>query len=984
MAQSRLHAVYELGQSIWYDNIRRSVITSGELRRLMDQDAVVGVTSNPTIFEKAIDGSADYDAAIKSLVSRGVTEGKAVFEALAIEDIQAAADILRPIYDRTRGHDGLISLEVSPGAAHSTRETIAEARRLWQRVNRPNAMIKIPATAEGIPAIEHMIYEGVNINVTLIFALDIYARVAQAYIRGLELRQQEGQPLEGIASVASFFVSRVDTAVDTLLDEQREAEIKSNNYDLAANLLDLKGKAAIANAKLAYAAYQEIFRGERFERLRAAGAATQRCLWASTSAKNPDYRDVMYAEELIGPETVNTMPPQTIVAFQDHGVARATLEDNLDGARDVMRRLGAIGVDMSAVTKRLEVDGVKSFADSYDTLIASVEEKIRHLKQQAPTATPAINATPPAATSAAVAAGASLASRQKATLWALQPEVEAALDRADRDRVAERVWKKDPTLWKTDPAQQGEITNRLGWLTVMEQMGDNLSRLDDLRADAARAGFTHCVLLGMGGSSLAAEVLRRTFGAAEGSPELLVLDSTDPMTIEAVAHQVDLAHTLFLVSSKSGETVETLSQFSYFYDLLKRPGAKGDDAGQSFIVITDPGTTLDQLARESNLRATFRNPPDIGGRYSALSYFGLVPAAILGIDLAKLLDRAETMAQACAPSVAARENPGVWLGVILGTLAKGRRDKVTILASPPVATLGYWLEQLLAESTGKEGQGILPVEGEPLGAPESYGDDRVFVYLRTDDEVDETQESAVAAFEAAGHPVVRLALRDEYDLGQEFFRWEFATAVAGSLLGVNPFDQPNVQEAKEATERLLQEYSRTRVLPQPRAILQTETRNVSIIAEGEQSGRMRGAISLQAAFEAFAQQARPGDFLALLAYLPETARVDDTLQQIRGRLRDTLGVATTLGYGPRFQHSTGQYFKGGPNTGLFIQLVAPDTTVALIPGASYSFGTLKQAQALGDWQTLLAHGRRAIRIELGSDLNSGLVELRQAMEAIQL
>jgi transaldolase/glucose-6-phosphate isomerase len=980
MAQSRLHAVYELGQSIWYDNIRRSVITSGELRRLMDQDAVVGVTSNPTIFEKAIDGSADYDAAIKSLTSRGVTEGKAVFEALTIEDIQAAADILRPIYDRTHGHDGFISLEVSPGAAHSTRETIAEARRLWQRVNRPNAMIKIPATAEGIPAIEHMIYEGVNINVTLIFALDVYARVAQAYIRGLELRQQEGQPLEGIASVASFFVSRVDTAVDRLLDEQMSA---TSDPARQAELRDLKGRAAIANAKLAYTAYKDIFRGERFERLRAAGAFSQRCLWASTSTKNPDYRDVMYVEQLIGPETVNTMPPQTIVAFQDHGEARPALEDDLGGAQQVMRRLEAVGVDMGAVTKQLEIDGVKSFVDSYDTLIASTEEKIRRLKQQAPTATPAANVAPPSAASAADATGASLASRQKATLWALQPEVEAALDRADRDRVAERVWKKDPTLWKTDPAQQGEITNRLGWLSIMEQMGDNLSRLDDLRADIQRAGFTHCVLLGMGGSSLAAEVLRRTFGAAEGSPELLVLDSTDPMTIEAVAHQVDLAHTLFLVSSKSGETVETLSQFSYFYDLLKRPGAKGDDAGQSFIVITDPGTTLDQLARESNLRATFRNPPDIGGRYSALSYFGLVPAAILGIDIGKLLNRAETMAQACAPSVAARENPGVWLGVILGALANQKRDKVTILASPPVATLGYWLEQLLAESTGKEGKGILPVEGEPLGAPESYADDRVFVYLRTDDKVDETQENAVAAFEAAGHPVLRLALRDEYDLGQEFFRWEFATAVAGSLLGVNPFDQPNVQEAKEATERLLQEYSRTRVLPQPRAILQTETRNVSIVAEGEQSGRMRGAISLQAAFEAFAQQARPGDYLALLAYLPETARVDDTLQQIRGRLRDTLGVTTTLGYGPRFQHSTGQYFKGGPNTGLFIQLVAPDTTVALIPGAAYSFGTLKQAQALGDWQTLLARGRRAIRIELGSDLNAGLVELRQAMEAIQ-
>jgi len=976
MAQSRLHAVYELGQSIWYDNIRRSVITSGELRRLMDQDAVVGVTSNPTIFEKAIDGSADYDATIKALVGQGVTDGKAVFEALAIEDIQAAADILRPVYDRTRGHDGFISLEVSPGAAHSTRETIAEARRLWQRVNRPNAMIKIPATAEGIPAIEQMIYEGVNINVTLIFALDVYARVAQAHIHGLELRQQDGEPVEGVASVASFFVSRVDTAVDALLDEQTAT---TSDPARQVELRDLKGRAAIANAKLAYQAYKDIFRTERFERLRAAGASSQRCLWASTSTKNPEYRDVMYVEQLIGPETVNTMPPQTIVAFQDHGVARPELEDDLQGARQVMRRLETLGIDMGAVTKRLEVEGVKSFADSYDTLIGSVDEKIRRLKQQTPTAVPAGAAAPPVAASAA---GLSLASRQKATLWSLQPDVEAALDRADSDRMAERVWRKDPSLWKPDPAQQGEITNRLGWLTVLEQMDDGLTRLDDLRADIQRAGFTHCVLLGMGGSSLAAEVMRRTFGSADGCPDLLVLDSTDPMTIEAVANQVDLARTLFLVSSKSGETVETLSQFSYFYDLLKR--TKGADTGQSFIVITDPGTALDQVARESNLRATFRNPPDIGGRYSALSYFGLVPAAILGIDLSKLLDRAETMALACAPSLAARENPGAWLGAVLGALAKEGRDKVTILASPPVATFGYWLEQLLAESTGKEGKGVLPVEGEPLGAPESYGADRLFVYLRTDEGFDPALDDAVAAFEAAGHPVVRLALRDPYDLGQEFFRWEFATAIAGALLGVNPFDQPDVQEEKNATERLLQEYSRTRVLPQPRAILQTEARNVSIIAEGEQASHVRGAISLQAAFEAFAQQARPGDYLALLAYLPETARVDDTLQQIRARLRDTLKIATTLGYGPRFQHSTGQYHKGGPNTGLFIQLVAPDTTVALIPGAAYTFGTLKQAQALGDWQTLLARGRRAIRVELGSDLNAGLLELRQAMEAIQL
>jgi transaldolase / glucose-6-phosphate isomerase len=975
MAKSRLHEVYELGQSVWYDNIRRGLFTSGDLQTLIDDDAVVGVTSNPTIFEKAIDGSADYDDQLKDLVRQGVTDPYQIFEELAVKDIQMTADVLRPIYDATNGADGYISLEVSPAAAHDTTRTIAEARRLFKRANRPNVMIKIPATPEGIPAIEQMIYEGVNINVTLIFALDRYVEVTVAYIRGLEHRSGEGQPVKGIASVASFFVSRVDTLVDKLLDEKIGQE---SDVERQQTLGALHGRAAIANARLAYEKYQQIFHGDRFKDLLAQGAAPQRCLWASTSTKNPAYRDVLYVEALIGPETVDTMPPQTIVAFQDHGVAQPTLTLDLSGMRETMDQLAQAGIDMDAVTHQLEVEGVKSFADSFDQLIAATREKAARLQQET-------QSTSETSAHAALTGGSapSLARRQGASLGTLQGAVDATLDRADQEHFAARVWRKDPTLWKPNPNEQQEITDRLGWLTVTEQMADVLPRLNDLRDDVRQAGFTHAVLLGMGGSSLAPEVLKQTFGVAAGQPELLVLDSTDPATIQDVLQVVDLPHTLFIVASKSGGTIETLSQFKYFYGRVG-PLVGQDEVGRHFIAITDPGTKLDKMAQDMKFRAIFRNPTDIGGRYSALSYFGLVPAAIIGLDVHMLLDRAETMCQACQPSVAARENPGVWLGAVMGTLARERRDKLTLVVSPPIGSFGSWLEQLLAESTGKEGKGILPVDGEALGKPGVYGDDRLFVYLRTDVAFDPEQDAAVDALEAAGQPVVRLTLKDTFDVGAEFFRWEFATAVAGAILGINAFDQPNVQESKDNTDRLLQQYEESKELPAPRAILQTQTLNVALVADGEIATQLRDSVSLQAALETYARMAGPGDYIALLAYVQRTREIEGLLQHIRLRLRDSRRVATTLGYGPRFQHSTGQFHKGGPNTGVFIQFVATDAVDLSIPGEPYTFSVLKRAQALGDLQSLEAHERRVIRIDLGANSVAGLREIEQALDAADL
>jgi transaldolase len=1040
MANSRLHAVYALGQSIWYDNIQRQLITSGALQRLIDDDAVVGITSNPTIFEKAIDGSTDYDEQMSELVGQGITDGQAVFDALALRDIQMAADVLRPIFDRTDHLDGYISLEVSPTAANDTEVTIAEARRLFKAADRPNVFIKIPATAEGLPAIEQMIYEGVNINVTLIFALEVYERVIGAYLTGLERRQSEGKPVTGIASVASFFVSRVDT----LVDQQLGAKIAAATDDTSkAELTALLGTAAIANAQLAYEKYLGIFHGERFAALKAAGAQSQRCLWASTSTKNPNYRDVVYVEQLIAPETVDTMPPQTIVAFQDHGEAALTLESGISAAHKTLDRLAAAGIDMAAVTRQLELDGVKSFTNSYNKLIQSTSEKVARLAAETAAAAPAESVTQAdsaesvvaaeptsaaetmaAAGDAAVAADPAVAvavatavaeeaasaevtpdepaaaavesapepdaatatpppappTTQSASLGALQTAVDETLTRADAEHFAQQVWEKHPGFWKPNPNEQQEITNRLGWLTVADQMRDALPRLNALR-DAVRAeGVTHVVLLGMGGSSLAPEVLDETFGEAQGQPKLFILDTTDPTTIEAVESHIDLAHTLFLVASKSGGTLETLSQFKYFY---AKAQALGGEPGAQFIAITDPGTKLDAMAQQLGFRDIFRNPDDIGGRYSALSFFGLVPAALIGVDLEKLLDRATAMAAACQASVPADTNPGVWLGASMGTLALRERDKVTIVASPPIATFGYWVEQLIAESTGKEGRGILPVEGEELGAPDVYGSDRLFVYLRTDAVADARQDQQIATLEAAGQPVVRLQVRDTYDLGQEFFRWEFAVAVAGALIGINAFDQPNVQESKDVTDALLAAYANTHTLPEPAALLRTESGQVAIVAEGAEAEAVGRANSLQEAIDVFVREAQPGDYLALLAYLPRTAETDTALQAIRLRLRDHLRVATTVGYGPRFQHSTGQLHKGGANNGVFLQFVSPNGPELAIPDAPYTFKTLKAAQALGDLRTLEKHERRVVRIQLGSDLKAGLNEVLQAVDALR-
>ena len=911
-----LKELQEHGQSIWLDYIRRSLITSGELERLIKEDGLRGVTSNPTIFEKAIAGSKDYDDALRVRLGRDPHADAAVlFEALAVEDIQKAADAFRPVYESTQGTDGFVSLEVSPRLAHDTEGTLAEARRLWKALARPNVMIKVPATQEGIPAITALIAEGISVNVTLMFSLAHYDAVAQAYLRGLE-RCTEPQR---VASVASFFVSRVDTAVDRKLETVGSPDA-----------LSLRGCIAIANSKRVYKRFQEIFYGEPFAALRRRGARVQRPLWASTGTKNPAYSDVLYVEELIGRDTVNTVPPATLDAFRDHGRVRTnTIEQGQAEAEEALGRLAKLGIDLKAITEKLQVDGVSSFAASYEKLLGALEEKHKVLL-------------------------AGQAAREQLSLGIYQSKVQQRLQAWQKDRFACRLWQKDTTLWFPQPVS--EIADRLGWLNLPEGMHERLDDLDLFAQQARTEDIRHVVLLGMGGSSLAPEVLQQSFGHALGYPELIVLDSTHPAAVLAVEKGIDLLHTLFLVSSKSGTTSETLSFFRYFWE---RVSWSTKTPGRHFVAITDPGTPLEKLARERKFRRIFSSPADVGGRYSALSVFGLVPAALIGVDVHKLLDRAWRMAEASAFCVAGADNPGLTLGATLGELALARRDKVTFLAPSSLSSLPAWIEQLIAESTGKDGKGILPVVGEPLRSPDSYDGDRLFVHLWMERNGDAGLQKGAAALEAAGHPVVRLNLSEMADLGQEFFRWEVAIAAAGAVLGIHPFNQPDVQLAKELARQAMDQKGRI-------------GKKADSGAEPLKAARRE---ELAQAMKTWLAQNRSGDYIAIHAYLAPTPESTAALQEIRAALGNQTRLATTVGYGPRFLHSTGQLHKGGPNTGLFLQLVDEPAEDLAVPETDYTFGTLIQAQAAGDFMALKQRQRRVLGVNLGRDVTDGLKQL---------
>ena len=938
--KNQLQQLLDAGQSVWLDNLRRSMFASGELQRLIDQ-GLRGMTSNPTIFEKAIGTSDDYDEQLRGLIKEE-KGADALFWDLAVADIQSACDAFRPVFDAAGGNDGFVSLEVSPLLAHDTEGTIAMAKDLWKRVGRPNLMVKIPGTNEGVPAIEECIYEGININVTLIFSMDMYEKTALAYVKGIERRIAENKPVDKIRSVNSVFVSRIDTAVDKLLQERiAKGETK---------LESLLGKAGVANLKLTYRKFEEIFDGEPFAKAKAAGAAVQRPLWASTSTKNPSYPDLMYVEPVVGPHTVNTMPPQTLDALLDHGnVKPDTVHEGVREADDVMAALRDAQISFFDVTHKLLVEGVKSFADSWGALLGAIVYKQKQL--------------------------ASGAERVALSLGANQNAVDDAAKTLATGDFLKKLWAKDPSPWTTDAAAGDIVKHSLGWLDIPQRVLESVPNLLAFARESQRA-FDNVVVLGMGGSSLAPDVLGDTFGAFDGCPRLFVLDSTDPQQIRELEEQIDVAQTLFVVASKSGTTIEPNAFYAYFHDKVAK-AVGSSNAGRHFIAITDPGTTMVDEAKANRFAACFENDPNIGGRYSALSFFGIVPAALAGYDINLLLDRGLGAMHANDKIVDNAHAPGVRFGAAIGGLAKAGRDKLTIVTHPDVAAFGAWAEQLIAESTGKNGRGVVPIEGEELGEPDVYGNDRVFVYVGANlaDPHPGTDE-ALAALEAAGHPVIRLALNDEYDLGEQFYLWEIATAAAGSLLGINAFDQPNVQESKDNTKALLTQYAQKGKIEEPQADVTGDRFDLTYLSG---DGGVSGSTPVEA-LQAVCSLIGAGDYAAITAYISRNHAHIHLLDELRLKLRDAKKVATTVGFGPRFLHSTGQLHKGGPNNVVTFQITADEPNDPAIPGMNLGFRTLLAAQALGDWQALDSRKRRGVRIHLKGDIESALRALIETVD----
>ncbi|MEO5642613.1 MAG: bifunctional transaldolase/phosoglucose isomerase [Bacteroidia bacterium] len=940
--------LFDFGQSYWLDNLTREKISGGELQKRIDTQGLRGITSNPSIFNKAISKSKSYDEQIAQLVKdeKSVQE---IYDALTVKDVQDACDLLKPVYKKSKGIDGFVSLEVPPHLAHDTEGTITKARTLFKTVNRSNCLIKVPGTKEGIPAIEQLLYEGININITLLFSVKRYEEVAEAYIRALQRRVKEHKKIDALISVASVFLSRIDVLTDELLSQC----ITSYKVNAEQSLPEsLQGKAGLVTARLCYQSFKTIFNTTAWRKLEKSGAHVQRPLWASTSNKDPLYNDLRYVETIIGKDTVNTLPDETIDAFAKYGQLKEnTIEDNLAEAKTYFRRLKKAGIAITFITQQLENEGIQKFTDAYNELISNLANKRLTILSNR-------------------------SAIQSLEAGTLKDELKSAYSSLDEKQIPNLLFAEDPYLWKKGGKQLEEINHRLGWLKLPEKFTKHAETLKDFSKKIKDEGYTSAVLLGMGGSSLCSEVARETYGSAKGYPELFVLDNTSPEAILDLKKKINISKTLFIVASKSGNTEETLSFFHYFYEQLKQENKKRP--GDNFIAITDDGTPLVKIAKEYKFRKTFLNPPDLGGRYSVLSDFGLVPMALMGIDISEFLKSARQMEISCE-GIPAASNPGISLGAVLGLCQKQGRDKITFVLSTSISSFGYWVEQLLAESTGKENKGLIPVNGEVLGTPEVYTNDRVFVHLYLKSDAIKEDEQKLNNLVEAGHPLIRIELSNTLDLGGEYYRWEIAAAVSGLIIGINPFDQPNVEESKKNTADLLEAWQKDGDFKTVEPFAEKDALSVFC---GKKAAQLlkKHSTDFKATVSAFTALAHQGDYIAFLPYFELTQKRKNSLQNWRNELRDELKVTTTLLGGPRYLHSTGQLHKGGPDSGLYIILVSEEEVTLAIPGEKFGFDILHHAQSLGDFRSLDNKGRRVIRINLGKNINYGLDALMTLLQ----
>jgi len=937
--------LYKAGQGPWLDTISRKLLQSGTLKSYIEKDGLLGVTSNPSIFQQAIGQGEGYEQDIKKLAMKGASTLE-IYDALTVADIRQTCDLFLPVFEKTNGEHGFVSLEVLPCLAFSEEATVAEAKRLFQAVNKPNVMIKVPATPEGIRAVERLIGEGINVNVTLIFSQQNYRDVAKAYLAGLQAYARKGGDFRKVHSVASVFVSRIDTDIDKQLDAKIAAETHSEKK---AVLEALKGKAAVANSKMIYQEFKKLFSSPEFRAMKSRGAYIQKALWGSTSTKNPAYPDLMYVETLVGKNTVNTLPQATWQALLDHGQVKPdTVEENIPDAQRVIEQLKEHGIDVHAVCDRLQKEGVNAFVNAFESLMATLEKQRGVFKPAASTVKVSISLPKE-----------------------LQKDIQDTLLKFSKKDVHARWLAKDPTLWSQDPAHQKVILNRLGWVENCEKIIGRIYEVDLLQEKLFKEKIRDVVLLGMGGSSLAAEVMslilkkpsQKVKGALKGI-RFHLLDTTDPTSILKVEKVIRYPKTVFLVGSKSGSTIETRSQYQYFFDCVKS-FYKGDEnlAAGRFVIVTDEGSPLADLGRSKPFCGLFLNPGDIGGRYSALSFFGLVPAAILGIDIRKVIADAERFLVAMREVRDLSKNEGIYLGLLLGALAVQGKDKLTFWTSPALASFADWAEQLIAESTGKEGEGITPVAHEASLKLDCYGKDRVFAILRLKGENEKQWKARIQALKTQGFAVLDFVWADGSNVGGEFLRWEVATSFASVVLGINPYDEPNVKESKDITGRLLEDIKKKKSLPKPAQLLTAKSPKLSPAEEK--------------LLRAFFSKLPANGFVALLAYVDRSSAAQKALQGLQKLMAKELKVPVLSGFGPRYLHSIGQLYKGGPKHGIFIEFFVKDVHDVKIPGEVYGFSQLKQAQALGDYEALTSKGLPVLSVDLGTNLVSGLAAFRK-------
>lgn len=915
-----LTLLHQLGQSTWLNYLRNSFIRSGELAERV-RLGVQGVTANAQVYERAIAGSNDYDLAIRHATAEGMP-ARLIHQALMVDDIQRAADVLHPVFEETDHYDGFVSFEVDPAIFSNPTIAVAGVRHISHLVDRYNVMVEIPATPVGIETIRALVADGVSVNATHIFSKADYERVANAYIDGLdEYIRSHSVWRTTPTAVASFSLSPLDAAVDDRL--------------ASAGRTDLRGKTAIALATVLYARFKDLFSTQEWIKLAAKGARPLRPKWTRVTPRDFRYPEDYYVNNLVAPNTVMTFSPVSLNTFLHADKPVNRLEDDLESAESHLAEIAGLGIDLNELAANLQRAHLVASDSRFQSLLRAVIRKRDELD---------LKWQP-----------------LSAKTGELETAINNGLEELCRREVVCRIWSHDHTVWKDNPK---EITNRLGWLHIMDAMADRADRLSTFTSKAVSEGYTHALLLGMGGSSLAPELFQKTLGRPSRPPnmpfpflDLVVVDTTDADAVRTADLSVNLQNTLVIVSTKSGGTVETLSAFKYFYNRIL--GEVGPDrVGDHFIGITDPDSKIADMAARYGFRDLFLNDPNIGGRYSALSYFGLVPAALVGVNVTDLLERASIAASnaSLCHCDAITENLAAQLGTAMGIAAKHGRDKITFLTSAPLASFGDWVEQLIAESMGKEGKGILPVVGEPHAPVDTYGSDRLFVHLRL--EGDRSIDTFANHLAEAGHPVITIHLKDLDDIGGQFFIWEMATAIAGYFLAINPFDQPNVEDAKIKARGVVAEFTEKGSLP-----------------VGEFAKLTAGTLA------AFLDTAHPGDYVSIQAYIQSTPQTDAAIQALRQAIHLRTGLATTAGYGPRFLHSTGQLHKGDRGNGLFIQFVSDAKEDLPIPeeagesASGISFNVLKKAQAIGDAQALRDARRRIISFEVGTKAADAIEEL---------